>query len=284
MGALGVLATARGELEEALEALHRGEALYVDLARGAAQAGAAARGGGRGTREGEGEASSSGGGAAEDVATEAVERLSLSSSTSSASRPGDQVTDSPSAAPGEPPLPLPPPSPSPDDPESAPLREARRAFTMNQFFLAQVYGSRGDRERSAAYVLATLALQLETDQWAASDWLTNCVGIADYFSAIGRRWTARVLLECALKFVDWAGARGASPDEDVVASLHAHWGQLHLHELRAAAEWRSREADAAEDGEEAGAGDEEGAAGDRGVEALSARVENVSARRQTGSH
>lgn len=57
---------------------------------------------------------------------------------------------------------------------------------MTQFYLAQVFGSLGDLEKSAIYCHATLKKQLELEEYEHIDWALNAATLSQYFCTNNR--------------------------------------------------------------------------------------------------
>lgn len=57
---------------------------------------------------------------------------------------------------------------------------------MTQFYLAQVFGSLGDLEKSANYCHATLKKQLELAEYEHIDWALNAATLSQYFCTNNR--------------------------------------------------------------------------------------------------
>jgi len=67
-------------------------------------------------------------------------------------------------------------------------REMESVYTHNLFYLAQAYGHIGDTKKSGEYCFETLQRQYSQgfDNVAgALDWIKNCVGISDFYIALG---------------------------------------------------------------------------------------------------
>ena len=61
-------------------------------------------------------------------------------------------------------------------------------YTHNLFYLAQAHGHVGDTKKSGLYCYMTLQRQLDTrfDSTASAlDWVKNCLGISDFYIALG---------------------------------------------------------------------------------------------------
>ena len=68
-------------------------------------------------------------------------------------------------------------------------KEMESVYTHNLFYLAQSYGHIGDTKKSAAYCFETLQRQYNAgfDSVAgALDWIKNCIGISDFYIALGQ--------------------------------------------------------------------------------------------------
>ncbi len=67
-------------------------------------------------------------------------------------------------------------------------KELESVYTHNLFYLAQAYGHIGNATKSGEYCYMTLQRQLMTrfdSISAALDWVKNCVGISDFYIALG---------------------------------------------------------------------------------------------------
>lgn len=65
--------------------------------------------------------------------------------------------------------------------------DMENSFTHNLFYLAQAHGHLGDSKKSSLYCYKTLQRQLDAglnDIKSALDWVKNCAGMADFYSAL----------------------------------------------------------------------------------------------------
>lgn len=85
------------------------------------------------------------------------------------------------------------------------------AFTHNLFYLAQAYGNIGDTKKSCSYCHQTLQRQFTAEGFkdihASLDWVKNCCGISDFYSAM------RQFNNCALALssAEWVLKKYAIP-------------------------------------------------------------------------
>jgi len=89
-------------------------------------------------------------------------------------------------------------------------RDFESAYTHNLFYLAQAYGNLGDAIKSSKYCHETLERQLACgfgkNETNAIDWAKNCIGISDFFQAMGMFQKCSLALLSARAVVDKAKA------------------------------------------------------------------------------
>ncbi|KAJ9534118.1 hypothetical protein QJQ45_002106 [Haematococcus lacustris] len=63
------------------------------------------------------------------------------------------------------------------------MQSLEAGYTSTLFYLAQVHGHADNRDQSARYCAATLQRQLAAGSFDVSEWLQNCVQLANYYSS-----------------------------------------------------------------------------------------------------
>lgn len=55
-------------------------------------------------------------------------------------------------------------------------------YVLTLFYLAQVYGAKGDRENSATYAFKTMQMQLNDTMEVTNEWVKNCLHLSQYYT------------------------------------------------------------------------------------------------------
>ncbi|KAL5265395.1 hypothetical protein ACHWQZ_G006193 [Mnemiopsis leidyi] len=72
-----------------------------------------------------------------------------------------------------------------------------KLYTNTLFYLAQVFGVRGDNKQAAAHCHITLQRQLEAEDFDPLDWSLNCATLSQYYVTMNNYQSARHTLACA---------------------------------------------------------------------------------------
>ena len=117
--------------------------------------------------------------------------------------------------------------------------EIESVYTHNLFYLAQAYGHIGDAKKSGEYCYLTLQRQFSQglDNVASSlDWVKNCMGICDFYLAMGHYKKCALGLMSAEKVLT---TKVRNPDSDAIieedseiaeqdAELQRRWANLDI--------------------------------------------------------
>lgn len=91
-----------------------------------------------------------------------------------------------------------------------------KSYTNTLFYLAQIYGVKGDNKQAAAHCHITLQRQLESDEFEPLDWSLNCATLSQYYVTMGNWSSARHTLSCSssvMSNIEVAVAGGMSDEE-----------------------------------------------------------------------